>query len=999
MGSKNKKDDTFDPSLLTKDQGGLELILSDLLEEPEENEPDISWDDWLGEQPKETEINRNTKSDPDVTSDSYEYTKNQNIADAQSSYEDFVQKQREIPTPEHQNTLEWQESQEMQPQNERKSVHRNTDTYDHAQNKNAVDVQSYKSEVNETRDKMLSKDQNALKQEKRNEVQFNPLNADSYDYTKNQNVADAQSSYENAINEKRGILTPESRKKQQNYVSCINYSRNVSDGVDQKGNIEKREIDLAELYEKSSRGGAADSLFTKEFGLSQNDLNDLMSTRGLVTSSNVLYTVSNYGHSTVQTVAGYATGMTFAGNDTGQGLRMTKELLSPMAFIVSDSLKSSMANTMQKNLAHRLNQQAENSKVFGENVAFIGNETLGINAYELKILEKELTEKLKNCGITDLNGNGIIMQRKIRMYLLRNKDGLTMQEKGALDMLMSIAKVKTMNDSLDKGRVRFRRDVLKRSFRSVQQCDVGGGLVLSYNIINRTQKSIKYGSRAIRFSARSVALVGKQAALASAKAAVALAKTRIGKQISDSKAGSLVKKTTRTSRQIKGRSKQTAKEIKKTLETKTRGIRAFHRDPFSLKAKRANLLKNLKKTKVGRVVNGIVTPLSVAKQAVGYAVSTLMSILSAMISAIMGALGMVFLLFLVIVIIIIILTSIFSFFDFSSHDEEIQKAAFEQIKQCYEDQNNQIQSFFSRYRNVTINYQTKKDTDLYMNNSMMSEISSNTNAAEIVSMAVVYFDFDLEKAGEKEVKNYIRKLYNGSHQYYVSETPVYKENEDGEKYLAATDANITLTTHYFNSIFDCALAESSYGGTASFGSDMTGGDVAEKMFNYFKSAGWSDEAACAAIGNAAQESGGTLISGINPSIVGGGGRGVFGFTYSPDSHSADTGMGLVRYANSIGKDWTDLETQLQYFILCMNGTWGSMWNINSFTAREFKNAGYHVPKVNFQQFTQIDNLEDATMAFLCSYENCGIKNARWETRMRESRKAYALYGNSSGTEE
>ena len=348
MGSKNKKDDTFDPSLLTKDQGGLESILSDLLEEPEENEPDISWDDWLGEQPKETEINRNTKSDPDVTSDSYEYTKNQNIADAQSSYEDFVQKQREIPTPEHQNTLEWQESQEMQPQNERKSVHRNTDTYDHAQNKNAVDVQSYKSEVNETRDKMLSKDQNALKQEKRNEVQFNPLNADSYDYTKNQNVADAQSSYENAINEKRGILTPESRKKQQNYVSCINYSRNVSDGVDQKGNIEKREIDLAELYEKSSRGGAADSLFTKEFGLSQNDLNDLMSTRGLVTSSNVLYTVSNYGHSTVQTVAGYATGMTFAGNDTGQGLRMTKELLSPMAFIVSDSLKSSMANTMQK---------------------------------------------------------------------------------------------------------------------------------------------------------------------------------------------------------------------------------------------------------------------------------------------------------------------------------------------------------------------------------------------------------------------------------------------------------------------------------------------------------------------------------------------------------------------------------------------------------------------------------------------------------------------------
>lgn len=874
------------------------------------------------------------------TGNSYDYTKSQSISDSQSAYEESVQKQRGIPSPEYRDIPENTEKNEIQSQTESKFSHL----------------------------------------------------ADAYDYTKNQNIADAQSSYENAVNAKRGILTLEDSKEQQKFVSCINSSRNVS--ID---NIEKRDIDLSELFEKSSRGGAADSLFTKEFGLSQDDVQNLMSTRGLVSSPSISYKFSSYGSAGVQTIAGYANGMTFAGNDTGQGLRMTREILSPMFFIVSDTLKNSMVNAMQNNLAHRLNQKAEQSKVFGEGVTFIGKESLGIDKHELQVLEKELTEKLKNCGITDLNGNGITMQQKIRIFVLRNKDNLTMQERGALDMLMSIAKVKTLNDSLDKGQIRFRRDILKRSFRTIQQCDVGAGLVLSYNIINRTKKSIKYASRAIRFSTRSVALVGKQTALASAKAAVALSKTRIGTQIANSKAGFAVKKATQTTRRMKGKSDQVKNCMKAAYEKKTSRIRKFRRDPFSLKAKRRKLITSLKKTKMGRIANGIVSPFSIAKQAIGYAVSTLMSVLSAAISAIMGAFGAILLLFLVIVIIIIILASILSFFDFSSHDEQIQKAAFEQIRQCYEEQNNQIQSFFSRYRNVTINYQTKKDTDLYTENSMMSEISSNTNAAEIVSMAVVYFDFDLGKAGENEVKNYIRKLYNGSHQYYVSETPVYEENEEGERYLVATDANITLTTHYFNSIFDCALAESSYNGTASFGSDMTGGDVAEKMFNYFKSAGWSDEAACAAIGNAAQESGGTLISGINPAIVGGGGRGVFGFTYSPDSHSADTGMGLVRYANSIGKDWTDLETQLQYFILCMNGTWGSMWNINSFTAKEFKNAGYHVPKVTFQQFTQITNLEDATMAFLCSYENCGIKNARWETRMRESRKAYALYGNSSET--
>lgn len=874
------------------------------------------------------------------TGNSYDYTKSQSISDSQSAYEESVQKQRGIPSPEYRDIPENTEKNEIQSQTESKFSHL----------------------------------------------------ADTYDYTKNQNIADAQSSYENAVNAKRGIPTPEGSKEQHKFVSRINSNRNVP--ID---NIEKREIDVSELFEKSSRGGAADSLFTKEFGLSQDDIQNLMSTRGLVNSSNVSCIFSSYGSGVVRTVSDYANGMTFSGNDTGQGLRMTREMLSPMAFIVSDTLKSSMVKAMQNNFAHRLNQQAEQSKVFGEGVTFIGKESIGIDNYELKILEKELIGKLNNCEINDLNGNGIVMQQKIRKFILKNKDSLTMQEKGALDMLMSIAKVKTMNNSLDKGRVHFRKDIVKRSFRAVQQCDVGAGLVLSYNIINRTQKSIKYASRAIRFSARSAALVGKQIALASAKAAVALSKTRIGTHIANSKAGISVKKTAQTTRRIKGRSDQVKKSMKTAFEYKTSGIRKFRRDPFTLKAKRKKLLTSLKKTKMGRVVNGIVTPISIAKQAIGYTVSTLMSVVSAAISAIMSAFGAILLLFLVIVIIIIILASILSFFDFSSHDEKIQKAAFEQIRQCYEDQNNQIQSFFSRYRNVTINYQTKKDTDLYTENSMMSEISSNTNAAEIVSMAVVYFNFDLGKAGENEVKNYIRKLYNGSHQYYVSETPVYEENEKGERYLVATDANITLTTHYFNSIFNCALAESSYSGTSGFGSDITGGDVAEKMFNYFKSAGWSDEAACAAIGNAAQESGGTLISGINPAIVGGGGRGVFGFTYSPDSHSADTGMGLVRYANSIGKDWTDLETQLQYFILCMNGTWGSMWNINSFTAKEFKNAGYHVPKVTFQQFTQITNLEDATMAFLCSYENCGIKNARWETRMRESRKAYALYGNSSGT--
>lgn len=822
----------------------------------------------------------------------------------------------------------------------------------------------------------------------------------NFDYTKNQNIEDAQRNYESLINEKRGISTPEDKQKEV-FVSRINYERSQNDD---KKNIQNREINLAELYERSARGGASASLFTNEFGLSQDDIENLMSTRGLSHPSSVIYKISSYGQNNIRTVTEYATGTIFAGNDTGQGLRLTKEILSPMMFVASDMALRSITKSMQKNLADRLNNQAKEFNVFGKDTVFIDKAYLGIDTHELSVLEKELALKLNNAGISGLYGkdnDGILLQNKIRAILKKNNATLTLEEKGALNMLMSVAKTKTLNQSIAKGKIRFRRDLVKRSFRMIQQSDVGAGFVLSYNVITRTSKSIKLGSRAIRYGIKSAALVGKKTALAAVKGAVMLAKSKIGQQIMPDSVVNATKQTAQSINRISTGIDTLKQNIRNSRSNRMRQtflhrrerIKAFRKDPFSLKHKRRVLLQNLRKTKVGMAVNGVFRPVSLAKQAAGYMISTVMSIVSAIMSAIMAAFGGILLLFLVVVIFIVIIGSIFSLFDFSAHDEKIQEAAFAQIKQCYQEQNNQIQSFYSQYRNVTINYQVKKDNELYADASMMTDISSNTNAAEIVSMAVVYFDFDLGKAGEEEVKNYVRKLYNGSHQYYVSETPVYKTNSEGEKYQIATDANITLTTHYFNSIFDCALAESSYGGTASFGSDMTGGDVAEKMFNYFKSAGWSDEAACAAIGNAAQESGGTLISGINPAIVGGGGRGVFGFTYSPDSHSADTGMGLVRYANSIGKDWTDLETQLQYFILCMNGTWGSMWNINSFTAKEFKNAGYHVPKVTFQQFTQISNLEDATMAFLCSYENCGIKNARWETRMRESRKAYALYAN------
>ena len=437
----------------------------------------------------------------------------------------------------------------------------------------------------------------------------------------------------------------------------------------------------------------------------------------------------------------------------------------------------------------------------------------------------------------------------------------------------------------------------------------------------------------------------------------------------------------------------------------SRATRNFFRDPFKI---RERTMSRLVGTKVGQGAKKATAPVrnivNMVRAAIAKVVASIAAAVSTILSLLSGILIVLLLILLLFIIIYFLITTFMNMFtlnaDASDADTAILNQCIDTINSMYEDQMNSINSIINSgsYRNVTVNIREVKDEEEYSNNDSNlegSDIYAYTNSREILSMAKVYFDFDLDGASKTEVLNYVKQLYNGSHTYYVTETPVYAEDDKGNRYISAYDATIDYTTYYFNSIFSCQLSNNSFGGTAILGSDISGGIVAEQMWNYFKSAGWSDAACAAVLGNAAQESGGTLISGINPAAHGSGGRGIFGFTYSPDSKKSDDGMGLVRYAESQSTDWTDLKTQLDYFVLCQQGVWGSMWNSNSKTAREFRNAGYTVPACTFHQFTQLQDINQATMVFLCAYENCGIRNARWETRSREAMKAYDLYAGMS----
>lgn len=166
---------------------------------------------------------------------------------------------------------------------------------------------------------------------------------------------------------------------------------------------------------------------------------------------------------------------------------------------------------------------------------------------------------------------------------------------------------------------------------------------------------------------------------------------------------------------------------------------------------------------------------------------------------------------------------------------------------------------------------------------------------------------------------------------------------------------------------------------------MTGNTYSEQIWNYFKSAGWSDAACAAAIGNAAQECGGTLISGITPNCDNGNALGVFQYTGTLRKQ-------YLSWAQNNGYAWNDLQGQLAFFCITASPSNSDQWWLySSSLGNKLKADGYNVHNCTFEEFTQMTDVEEATMAFLCCYEKCYYQDTHAGVRIREAKKAYELY--------
>lgn len=774
----------------------------------------------------------------------------------------------------------------------------------------------------------------------------------TYDYTQNQKVLEAQKEYEIGVDVKRNVPGSERYNKNSSesdaYVSSINKYRNVD------GEIKSKNIDMSELYERSARGGAATSVFSQEFGASQDDLAQLMDTRDIFSSRGIKYKIADITGNTANTVSHYVYSTSSSGTDFGTGMHQVADIVSPATFVITDGILMSANKTLQKNLTGRLNQLASEYGVFGNDSTYIGNAELGLTKKELDMLQKELIKKLSDSGLKGVSGNtsGEILYNQINRFLKENEALLLNSEKGAAMMLKEVGRIKMLNDKIVSKRRMFRGNIRMRLFRFMQQDAAGQGFVLTYTMYKRGFQTLKYGLRSLAFTSRALANARKLAMRASAKAAAMAAQTRLAQKMAATDTGKKVVSGVKTGKKkVRNAYSNTKRrvnngrigKIRNTVKDRYEKMRAFTRDPFKLKQRRNRVFNRLRKTRAGKFLGRVFSPYRWIREMLARLLSGMMAALSALVSVLLS----IFAVFMGLVIIVVVAISIFmavvSFFDLSSSDETVIKNGLLYIKELSEEQNEELQRMSANYANVRIAYESVKNEEAYNDPDNLPDrpVIETTNSAEIMSMAQVYFDFDLESVEEDKLKDYIKKLYNASHLITVTEHQrTYTDANGNER--TVTDADIAFKTYYFDELFNCRLSNS--GGVGI----VAGNLITDKVWNYLRTAGVDPVQTAGIMGNMYAE------SGFDPEAV---------------EHGSGIGLGLCQwsygrrealenFASSQGKSPGDLEVQLDYFM--------TEYNSGSFNS-------YYTGLDNYAMFMSASTPEDAAYYFMWGWERPSVE--------------------------
>lgn len=163
--------------------------------------------------------------------------------------------------------------------------------------------------------------------------------------------------------------------------------------------------------------------------------------------------------------------------------------------------------------------------------------------------------------------------------------------------------------------------------------------------------------------------------------------------------------------------------------------------------------------------------------------------------------------------------------------------------------------------------------------------------------------------------------------------------------------------------------------------DISGAsDYATGVWQFFTGKGYSPQATAGILGNMTQE------SGVDPTVIQGGGKGPAAGICQWENYNKKSARWkqLNDYATAKGKDWKDLQTQLEFVDMELSGT----GNVDTYTSTLLKKyAGSH------EAFKSLTDINKATKLFEDSFERAGKPNM--ERRYAAAQSYYKQFANGT----
>ena len=159
----------------------------------------------------------------------------------------------------------------------------------------------------------------------------------------------------------------------------------------------------------------------------------------------------------------------------------------------------------------------------------------------------------------------------------------------------------------------------------------------------------------------------------------------------------------------------------------------------------------------------------------------------------------------------------------------------------------------------------------------------------------------------------------------------------------------------------CVDEDQDSGGQENY-NGLRGDSTEEQVWNFFIDHGFTPECAAGILGNAYQE------SGVNPKSDGGAAAGLFQCEKSTGNF-----QGLIDFAKSRGKDWTDLESQLLYALQDLPADFDTYTGLSP----HYYDTGewcWWPDKMSFDEYKKVNDVAKATEIFERVHERASLPN-------------------------